>query len=233
MANVPRMRAETEAPSSPSVQSVEQIGRKREAPDERALVCRAQTGDGAAYEVLVGRHQRRILAVVRGVLRRSEDAEDIVQQVFIKAYFSLPRFDQRAAFGTWLYKIAVNECWDYLRKKKVRPLLYEADMSEEQSRQLAATLESSGAESGADILKRLELRQQLEGLFQALEERDRVMLVLKEVEGFSVEEIGETLNLNVNTVKVRLFRARARLAELHRRKRSHGGPSPKAGRKPA
>src|SRR5271157_4998948 len=132
MANVPRVKAETEAPGPPSGQKEAQTGRTREASDERELVCRAQTGDGDAYEVLVGRHQQRVLAVVRRVLRRSEDAEDVAQQVFIKAYFALRRFDQRAAFGTWLYKIAVNECWDYLRKKKVRPLLYDADLSEEQ-----------------------------------------------------------------------------------------------------
>jgi RNA polymerase sigma-70 factor, ECF subfamily len=231
MANVPRVKAETEAPGPGAGQKEAQTGRTREASDERELVRRAQAGDGDAYEVLVGRHQQRVLAVVRRVLRRSEDAEDVAQQVFIKAYFALRRFDQRAAFGTWLYKIAVNECWDYLRKKKVRPLLYDADLSEEQSRQVTATLVSSGAGSGEEIRDRLVARQQIDRLFESLDERDRLMLVMKEVEGFSVEEIGETLGLNVNTVKVRLFRARARLAGLHRRKWPQGEQRPKASRK--
>jgi RNA polymerase sigma-70 factor (ECF subfamily) len=186
--------------------------------DERALVTRAQKGDVEAYETLVRRHQQRVFAVVAGILRRSDEVEDIAQQVFLKAYLSLKRFDQRAAFGTWLYKIAVNECWDFLRKKKVRPLQYEADLSEDQARQMTAALEDTAGGSGGDIRKRLELREQIERLFEAIDERDRLMLILKEVEGFSVEEIGEILGLNVNTVKVRLFRARGRLVKLYRKR---------------
>jgi len=149
-----------------------------------------------------------VFAVAGGILRRREDVEDIAQQVFIKAYFSLKRFDQRAAFSTWLYKITVNECWDLLRKKKVRPLVYEADLSEEQARRII-TSEEEGA--GPDISERLEARQRVERLLEGLDERDRLMLILKEVEGFSIEEIGEVLDLNANTVKVRLFRARRRV----------------------
>jgi RNA polymerase sigma-70 factor (ECF subfamily) len=196
---------------------------RRPAADEQELIGRAQQGDGEAYEVLVKRHQQRVFCVARGILRRSEDVEDVAQQVFVKAYFSLRRFDQRAAFGTWLYKIAVNECWDFLRKKKARPLLYDADLSDEQSRQVEGAVESASAARGEDIARGLELREQVSQLLGRLGKRDRVMLMLKEVEGFSVEEIGEMLGLNVNTVKVRLFRSRARLADLYRRKR----PRPK------
>ena len=190
---------------------------------ERQLVFRAQKGDEAAYENLVRVHQQRVFAVISGILRRREDVEDVAQQVFVKAYFSLPRFDQRAAFGTWLYKITVNECWDYLRKKKVRPLVYEADLSEEQVRQFGAGQEQAGRHTfGEDTSRRLEQRQLLDRLLEELDERDRLMLILKEVEGFSVEEIGSLLDLNVNTVKVRLFRARGRLVELHRKRTRQG-----------
>ncbi len=84
---------------------------------ERQLVRRAQAGDDSAYEDLVRMHQHRILAVIGGILRGSEDVEDIAQQALVKAYVSLKRFDLRSGFGTWLYKIAVNECWDYFRRK--------------------------------------------------------------------------------------------------------------------
>ncbi len=210
------MQAEVKPPGPGSGAAERDEARRRQAQDERELVTRAQKGDAEAYEILVRRHQHRIFAIVGGILRRSEDVEDIAQQVFLKAYLSLKRFDQRAAFGTWLYKIAVNECWDLLRKKKVRPLLYEADLSEDQARQMTAALEDTAV--GGDIRKRLELREQIERLFEAIDERDRLMLVLKEVEGFSVEDIGEILDLNVNTVKVRLFRARGRLVRLHRKR---------------
>jgi len=113
------------------------------AEKERLLVRRAQNGEVSAYEELVRTHQHRVLAVVGGILRGSEDIEDVAQQALAKAYFSIRRFDLRSAFGTWLYKIAVNECWDYLRKKKVRRLVYEADMSEEQVRKLDSVPEHS------------------------------------------------------------------------------------------
>lgn len=190
------------------------VGRQRAAPpveaaDDRELVRRAQRENKEAFEELIRRHQHRVFAVAGGILKRREDVEDIAQQVFVKAYFSLKRFDQRAAFSTWLYKITVNECWDMLRKKKVRPLVYEADLSEEQARQVVSSAEKDKDEP--DISERLELRQRLERLLEGLDERDRLMLILKEVEGFSIEEIAEVLNLNANTVKVRLFRARRRV----------------------
>jgi RNA polymerase sigma-70 factor (ECF subfamily) len=183
------------------------------------LVSRAQAEDKEAFEELVRRHQHRVFAVAGGILRQREDVEDIAQQVFVKAYFSLKRFDQRAAFSTWLYKITVNECWDLLRKKKVRPLVYESDLSEEQARQMGASDERATREP--DISDKLEARQRVERLLECLDERDRTMLILKEVEGFAVEEIAETLGLNANTVKVRLFRARRRIVK-HARKRGDG-----------
>src|SRR4029077_17053720 len=164
-------------------------GRKGGGSEDRELVQRAQAQDKEAFEELVRRHQHRVFAVAGGILRRREDAEDIAQQVFVKAYFSLKQFDQRAAFSTWLYKITVNECWDLLRKKKVRPLLYESDLSEEQARQFGAPDERRAEEP--DISERLEARQRVERLMAGLDERDRTMLILKEVEGFAVEEIAE------------------------------------------
>ena len=177
--------------------------------EDRELVRRAQGEDQEAFAELVRRHQHRVFAVAGGILRRREDVEDIAQQVFVKAYFSLKRFDQRAAFSTWLYKITVNECWDLLRKKKVRPLVYESDLSEEQARLVIASGEKENP--GPDISERIAARERVERLLEGLDERDRLMLILKEVEGFSIEEIGEVLNLNGNTVKVRLFRARRRV----------------------
>jgi RNA polymerase sigma-70 factor, ECF subfamily len=215
MPRVPKL----EPPSPPSVTPGARLpGAKAPGvPDDGELVRRAQHDDQEAFEELVRRHQHRVFAVAGGILRRREDVEDISQQVFVKAYFSLKRFDQRAAFSTWLYKITVNECWDLLRKKKVRPLVYEADLSEEQARQITAAEEKQGTEP--DISERLEARERVELLLDGLDERDRLMLILKEVEGFAVEEIAEVLDLNANTVKVRLFRARRRIVN---KVRKHG-----------
>ena len=198
----------------PAALPVKPMGAKAQAvAEDRELVRRAQAQDKEAFEQLVRRHQHRVFAVAGGILRRREDVEDIAQQVFVKAYFSLKRFDQRAAFSTWLYKITVNECWDLLRKKKVRPLVYESDLSEEQARQFSAP-DCGG--SVQDISEKLEAQEHVERLLDGIDKRDRMMLILKEVEGFAVEEIAEILNLNANTVKVRLFRARRRIVKQAR-----------------
>jgi RNA polymerase sigma-70 factor, ECF subfamily len=210
MARVPK-------PEPPAVAAVKASpARPSGVPDDRELVRRAQAEDKEAFEELVRRHQHRVFAVAGGILRRREDVEDIAQQVFVKAYFSLKRFDQRAAFSTWLYKITVNECWDLLRKKKVRPLIYESDLSEEQARQFDGS--EKHANLGPDTSETLQMRQHVDRLLAGIDERDRMMLLLKEVEGFAVEEIAQMLDLNANTVKVRLFRARRRIVSQSRKR---------------
>ena len=111
-----------------------------------------------------------------------------------------------------------------MRKKKVRPLLYESDLSEEQAQRVA---DSESDDAGPDIRQRLENQQRVEHLLEGLEERDKLMLILKEVEGFSIEEIAEVLELNANTVKVRLFRARGRIVRkaAERNRDAKGGTS--------
>jgi RNA polymerase sigma-70 factor, ECF subfamily len=212
MAHVPKTGSL--AVSAPAETGRNRGPRPAGAAEDRELVRRAQREDKEAFEELIRRHQHRVFAVAGGILKRREDVEDIAQQVFVKAYFSLKRFDQRAAFTTWLYKITVNECWDLLRKRKVRPLVYEADLSEEQAKQVVSSAE--GGKDEPDISDRLEARQRVERLLGGLDERDRLMLILKEVEGFSIEEIAEVLDLNANTVKVRLFRARRRVVSQAR-----------------
>jgi RNA polymerase sigma-70 factor (ECF subfamily) len=184
--------------------------------DERELVRLAQNGTVEAFEELVRRHQQRVFAVVARILHRREDVEEIAQQVFLKAYVSIRRFDMRSAFSTWLYKIAVNECWDSLRKKKVRPLVYESDLSEEQVQRLDSYATVGRSPAGPD--EQAQARELVELLLSSLSEEDKRILLLKEVEGLSVQEIAEIFGLNVNTVKVRMFRARAAMMDVYRRR---------------
>src|ERR1700677_4595075 len=174
MADVPKSMA-----ASASAISLPARARKRE--EEAELVRLAQSGEEAAFEELIRRHQQRVFGLVHGILRRREDVEDVVQQVFLKVFVSLKRFDLRAAFSTWLYKITVNECWDYLRKKKVRPLVYETDLSEEQISRLDGAASAEQPQASSD---RAEARDLLERMMEKLPEQDRELLVLKEVEGF-------------------------------------------------
>jgi RNA polymerase sigma-70 factor, ECF subfamily len=217
MRSVPKLEGKQPLAGSPREPHA---SRGIDAEAERRLVREAQSGDKAAYEELVRIHQPRLLAVVGGILRRNHDVEDVAQQVLVKAYLSLKRFDQRSAFGTWLYKIAVNECWDYFRKKKVRRTVYEADLSEEQLRQMEVVPAHTGgaSRSRGDASDQAQQRQLLDRLLDELDDTDRSMLVMKEVSGFTVEEISQVYGLNVNTVKVRMFRARGRLVEAYERR---------------
>src|SRR2546421_1892332 len=101
--------------------------------DEAALVRRVQAGDEIAFRDIVERHQAKVFSIIFGILRNRNDAEDIAQQVFAKVYFSIRNFDFRSSLLTWIYKITVNECYDYLRKKRVRKLVYESDFSADES----------------------------------------------------------------------------------------------------
>src|SRR5438093_6137369 len=103
---------------------------------EGALVRRAQAGDQAAFREIVEHYQSKVFSIIHGIVRQRNDVEDIAQQVFTKVYFSIGNFDFRSSLITWIYKITVNECFDYLRKKKVRKLVYESDMSEDEVRRV-------------------------------------------------------------------------------------------------
>src|SRR5271155_3720936 len=181
MSNVPKsMVASAPALTLP-------LDRKVKKEEDRELVRLSQSGTETAFEELVRRHQHRVFALVGGILRRPEDVEDVAQQVFLKAYLGIKRFDQRAAFSTCLYKIAVNECWDYLRKKKVRPLVYEADLSEEQVSRLDGIVSANQQPEGPR--QRAEAQEMINLLLDKLPEQDKQLLLLKEVEGFSVQEL--------------------------------------------
>src|SRR5436190_5906998 len=103
----------------------------RSQSEEALLVARVQKRDELAFRELVERYQNKVFSIIYGILRNRNDAEDISQQVFTKVYSSIHNFDSRSSLLTWIYKITVNECYDYLRKKRVRKLVYESDFSEE------------------------------------------------------------------------------------------------------
>src|SRR5438270_2721754 len=104
--------------------------------EEAALVRRVQARDEMAFREIVERYQAKVFSIIYGILRNRNDAEDIAQQVFSKIYFSIRNFDFRSSLLTWIYKITVNECYDYLRKKRVRKLVYESEFSAEESLRL-------------------------------------------------------------------------------------------------
>src|SRR5438067_56570 len=182
---------------------------------EGVLVRRAQAGDESAFREIVERYQSKVFSIIHGIVRQRNDVEDIAQQVFSKVYFSIRNFDFRSSLITWIYKITVNECFDYLRKKKVRKLVYESDMSEDEVRRVENTEPPVDRQAPAD--ETLARRDYLIKLLSKVSEEERSLLMLKEVEGRSVEELAEMTGMNENTIKVKLFRARQKLVKAAQR----------------
>lgn len=183
--------------------------------DEAALVRRVQARDEMAFREIVERYQTKVFSIIYGILRNHNDAEDISQQVFAKVYFSIKNFDSRSSLLTWIYKITVNECYDYLRKKRVRKLVYESDFSEDDAQRMEAS--EPAVDQAAPVDKQLAQRDLVVKLLSKVSEEDRSLILLKEVEGHSVEELASMTGLNENTIKVKLFRARQKLVKAAHR----------------
>jgi RNA polymerase sigma-70 factor (ECF subfamily) len=183
--------------------------------EEAGLVRRAQDGDEMAFREIVERYQSKVFSIIYGILRNHNDAEDIAQQVFTKVYFSIRNFDFRSSLLTWIYKITVNECYDYLRKKKVRKLVYESDFTEEDALRMENSETARDPKRPVDVT--LAQRDLALKLLSRLPEEERTLLLLKEVEGHSVEELAEMTGINENTIKVKLFRARQKLLKVAQR----------------
>src|SRR5690349_10077805 len=147
------------------------------ASDEALLVRRVQAKDEIAFREIVERYQSKVFSIIYGILRNHNDAEDIAQQVFAKIYFSIGNFDFRSSLLTWIYKITVNECYDYLRKKRVRKLVYESDFSQEDAQRMEASEPAVDGSVPADT--RLAQRDLILKLLSKVSEEERSLILLK------------------------------------------------------
>src|ERR1700731_3977226 len=145
--------------------------------DEAALVKRVQARGEIAFREIGERYQAKVFSIIYGILRNHNDAEDISQQVFAKVYFSIRSFDFRSSLLTWIYKITVNECYDYLRKKRVRKLVYESDFSEEDAQRMEAS--DPATDQTMPIDRTLAQRDLVTKLLSKVSEEDRSLIMLK------------------------------------------------------
>ena len=191
---------------------------RSESEVSREVECirRVQRGDSEAFGPLVERYQQRIFSILFHLVRRRDEVEDLAQEVFFKAFRAIRSYNFQSSFATWLSRIAVNHCYDYLRKVRASRLSYYSEMTEESAHELERKAESPSRQ-GLDHGEKLALRDFVGRLLARAPEDDRVILALKELEDYSVEEIGDLLRLKPSTVKVRLHRARKRmLVDLER-----------------
>jgi len=179
---------------------------------EAEWIRRCQSGEAESFAPLVDAYQRRVFSIVFHLVRRKNDVEDIVQEIFMKAFAAIESYNSQSSFGTWLSRIAVNHCYDYLRRQRSSRVTYFWEMSEEGERQIEMHSHSH-EEGGLNSEEKLALGDFVNKLLARAPVEDRVILTLKEIEDKSVEEISEILGLKLSTVKVRLHRARKRMVK--------------------
>jgi len=175
-------------------------------PTDIDLVTRIKNGDTSAFEPIVGRYRDRIFTLCRYMLYDKEDVQDAAQEVFLKVYRSLERYSPDSSFYTWLYRIAVNVCIDY--NKKLRPALLDAEFLD-----AVPSLDPSPEH----LYESKETGRVIEEALNRLPDNLKMAIILKEIDGFSYEEIAEVLNISIGTVKSRISRAREKLRWLLRK----------------
>ncbi len=183
--------------------------------DDFRLVALAQQGDMRAYDALVTRHRGRIFAMIRNMIHQEADAWDLSQEVFIKAWHALPRFEAKAKFSTWLYRIAHNAVYDWARKRKIESAGELNDEIFERERIDSASFTTpSGGESPDDTMSNGELRMKIQVALGKLSPEHREVVLLKDVQGLSYKEIAEAMASTMGTVMSRLYYARQKLQAL-------------------
>jgi RNA polymerase sigma-70 factor (ECF subfamily) len=186
--------------------------RRAEATDTD-LVERMRAGDADALRDVVARYQKRIFALVYGIVRDHHEVEDVAQEVFLKVFYKIHAFDRRSKFFTWLYRVAANAAKDHVKKRSRRPAV-----PLDENADLAGDGDSPEGRAAAR-----ETQAMVRGAIDALPPRYREILTLRELEGLGYNEIAEVLQISIGTVESRLHRARKKLEkrlERHVRRRN-------------
>src|SRR5438445_428156 len=189
---------------------------------EMGLVQAAKGGDLEAFSELVKRYDRNIFRIAQHITHNEEDAQDVVQDAFLKAYQNLEQFQGNSKFYTWLVRIAVNEALMKLRKRRsdrTVPLDEPIDTGEDEMTREIAVWE----ENPEETYSREELAAILDIAIQSLKPAYRTVFILRDIEDLSIEETAEALNLSISAVKSRLLRARLQLREKLTRQFKHKG----------
>jgi RNA polymerase sigma-70 factor (ECF subfamily) len=193
--------------------------------DDRDLVEAAKRGDRDAFRTLFERYHRRAYALAFGVLRHQDDALDVVQDAFIKAHKYLDKFEGNSSFYTWLYRIVMNLAIDHLRKhRRVRPVELDEQRLEEGSADEGLLPKLLGGNPGRALMDK-EIRHRIDQALGELSDNHRAVLIMRELEGLSYEEMAQAMGCSKGTIMSRLFHARKnmqrRLVDLVEVKPAH------------
>jgi RNA polymerase sigma-70 factor (ECF subfamily) len=184
--------------------------------DDRKLVGRCQEGDPAAFEELVRKYQQTIFNLVYHYMGSRNDVEDVAQKVFTKIYFSLPKFDLQRPFFPWLYRIAINQCYDELRRIRRQKTHTFSELSLEETGSIEKLIRQHVAPQIPDE-DRQEMQVILRKMLNQLPDQQRLAIVLRDLEVIPYSEIAKILKCTEQAARLKVFRARARLKTLMER----------------
>ena len=187
-------------------------------PTDEDLVVAFQSGDIPAFDQLVRRWDRKIQGVIYRIVGNHDEARDLSQEAFLKAYRALGTFKQEARFSSWLYQIAINATRDRLRRRRRR-----TDLSLDDVEERGETALRDAGPSALDLIESSDLSRVVAAAMAALPEEQREVVILKEYEGLTFPEIAETLDVPLSTVKTRLYRGLGQLRVRLERQGIHGG----------
>lgn len=210
--------------NSGSPRASNQAASDAEAELDQSLILRAQAGDQAAFRRLVERHQRRAFGIAVALVRDEEDANEVVQEAFIRVYRGLSQFHGGSSFFTWLYRIVTNLSIDVMR----RPARREQPLGDELERELDASpalVRGFDASDPFVELHRSELRSVIEKALDELPPYHRGVIVMREIQGMSYEEMASAMNVSKGTIMSRLFHARRKLEKALEQCKSELGRS--------
>lgn len=180
--------------------------------EESAVILKVQQGDANAFEALVTAYQKQVYNLALRTVGNPEDAADLSQEAFLRAYRSIGSFRGDSKFSVWLYRLTTNICIDFLRSKGRKPTVsLTMENDDEETQELDVADDRFDPEEN---FQRAELQRAVQRGLNSLPEEFRTILILRELEGMSYAEIGEILHLEEGTVKSRLFRARSRLCDF-------------------
>jgi RNA polymerase sigma factor RpoE len=202
-----------EPKGTPAPASEEASGEQTVQQEDRALVDQARKGDLRAYDALMKRYQERIYGTIYHMTSSHEDANDLTQETFIKAYQAIHTFKGDSSFYTWLYRIAVNKTINFLKQRanKTHLSLNDLDLNAEHDTDLVALISENTPRRDLSLL---ELQEKLNAAMQKLSQSHRLAVTLHDIQGLSHEEIAQIMDCNVGTVRSRLFYARQQLQAL-------------------
>lgn len=178
---------------------------------DEELVEKIKKGDIDAYEEIIKKYENKVCGIIYHMIKNQNDVEDLAQEVFIKVYKNLSKFKGDSSLYTWIYKITVNLCLDEVKKRK--NIIYLDEKLEVEDGELKRELPSSD-KTQVELYEEKELKEKLHKCIGKLPEKQRVMIVLRDIKGFSYEEISEITSVKLGTVKSQINRARLKLKEL-------------------